>query len=87
LTAVVGKDVSEQEVLEAFKKAANGPLKGILEYTDEELVSTDIIGNPHSCIFDSGTIKVDGNLVKVIGWYDNEAGYSARTAELISRIV
>jgi len=70
-----------------FKEAAAGSLKGILEYSDEELVSTDIIGNPHSCIFDSGTIKVDGNLVKVIGWYDNEAGYSARTAELITRIL
>lgn len=86
-TAVVGKDTTADEVLAEFKKAAEGDLKGILEYTDEELVSTDIIGNPHSCIFDSGTIKVDGNLVKVIGWYDNEAGYSARTAELISRIV
>lgn len=87
LTAVVGKDTTADEVLAEFKKAAEGDLKGILEYSDEELVSTDIIGNPHSCIFDSGTIKVDGNLVKVIGWYDNEAGYSARTAELISRIV
>lgn len=86
-TAVVGKDTTADEVLAGFKKASEGDLKGILEYTDEELVSTDIIGNPHSCIFDSGTIKVDGNLVKVIGWYDNEAGYSARTAELISRIV
>ena len=87
LTAVVGKDTTADEVLAAFKKAADGELKGILEYTDEELVSTDIIGNPHSCIFDSGTIKVEGNLVKVIGWYDNEAGYSARTAELITKIV
>lgn len=87
LTAVVGKDTTADEVLAEFKKAAEGDLKGILEYSDEELVSTDIIGNPHSCIFDSGTIKVDGSLVKVIGWYDNEAGYSARTAELISRIV
>ncbi|MCC5913040.1 MAG: type I glyceraldehyde-3-phosphate dehydrogenase [Balneolaceae bacterium] len=86
-TAVVKKDVTEKDVLDAFKKAANGPLKGILEYSDEELVSTDILGNPHSVIFDSGTIKVDGNLVKVIGWYDNEAGYSARTAELVTRIV
>ena len=87
LTAVVGDDTTADEVLAAFKKAADGELKGILEYTDEELVSTDIIGNPHSCIFDSGTIKVEGNLVKVIGWYDNEAGYSARTAELITKIV
>lgn len=86
-TAVVKKETTEKEVLDAFKKAANGPLKGILEYSEEELVSTDIIGNPHSCIFDSGTIKVDGNLVKVIGWYDNEAGYSARTAELITKIL
>lgn len=87
LTAVVKKGTTEDEVLAAFKKAASGNLKGILEYTDEALVSSDIIGNPHSCIFDSGTIKVDGTLVKVIGWYDNEAGYSARTAELITKIV
>lgn len=87
LTAQVKKGTTADEVLAAFKKAADGDLKGILEYTDEPLVSVDIIGNPHSCIFDSGTIKVDGNLVKVIGWYDNEAGYSARTAELITRIV
>lgn len=86
-TAVVGDDTTEEDVLVAFKKAAEGDMKGILEYTDEDLVSSDIVGNPHSCIFDSGTIKVDGNLVKVIGWYDNEAGYSARTAELITRIV
>ena len=86
-TAVVGKGTTADEVLAVFKKAAEGDLKGILEYSEEELVSTDIIGNPHSCIFDSGTIKVDGNLVKVIGWYDNEAGYSARTAELITKIV
>ncbi|MEX0945604.1 MAG: type I glyceraldehyde-3-phosphate dehydrogenase [Balneolaceae bacterium] len=85
-TAVVKKGTTVDEVLAAFKKAADGDLKGILQYTDEPLVSVDIIGNPHSCIFDSGTIKVDGNLVKVIGWYDNEAGYSARTAELIARI-
>ena len=87
LTAVVKKGTTEEEVLAAFKKAASGNLKGILQYTDEPLVSVDIIGNSHSCIFDSGTIKVDGTLVKVIGWYDNEAGYSARTAELITKIV
>lgn len=86
-TAVVKKETTADEVLAAFKKAASGDLKGILEYSDEPLVSVDIIGNPHSCIFDSGTIKVDGNLVKVIGWYDNEAGYSARTVELITKIV
>lgn len=86
-TAVVKKGTTVDEVLAAFKKAADGELKGILEYSDEPLVSVDIIGNSHSCIFDSGTIKVDGNLVKVIGWYDNEAGYSARTVDLITRIV
>ena len=87
LTAVVGNDTTADEVLAAFKNAAENELKGILEYTDEPIVSSDIVGNPHSCIFDAGTIKVEGNLVKVIGWYDNEAGYSARTAELITRIV
>lgn len=86
-TAVVKSETTAEDVLAAFKKAAEGSLKGILEYSDAPLVSTDIIGNPHSCIFDSGTIKVEGNLVKVIGWYDNEAGYSARTAELIKRVL
>jgi glyceraldehyde 3-phosphate dehydrogenase len=87
LTAVLSKDVTEEEVLEAFKKAASGSLKGVLEYSDEPLVSTDIIGNPHSCIFDSASTKADGKVVKIVGWYDNEAGYSARTAELITKIV
>lgn len=87
LTAVLNKEVSEDDVLKAFKDAASGDLKGILEYSEEELVSSDIIGNPHSCIFDSKMTKVDGNVVKVIGWYDNEAGYSARTAELVTKIL
>lgn len=86
-TAVVNKEVTEADVLKAFKDAAEGDLKGILEYSEQELVSTDIIGNPHSCIFDSKMTKVDGNVVKVIGWYDNEAGYSARTAELVNKIL
>jgi glyceraldehyde 3-phosphate dehydrogenase len=83
-TAEVKKDTTLEEVLTAFKKAAEGPLKGILEYTDEPIVSSDIIGNPHSCIFDSEITKVDGKMVKVVGWYDNEAGYSARTAHMIT---
>lgn len=87
LTAVVNKEVTEADVLKAFKDAAEGDLKGILEYSEEELVSSDIIGNSHSCIFDSKMTKVDGNLIKVIGWYDNEAGYSARTAELVNKIL
>lgn len=86
-TAVLNKDVTEADVLKAFKDAAEGDMKGILEYSEEELVSSDIIGNPHSCIFDSKMTKVDGNVVKVIGWYDNEAGYSARTAELVNKIL
>lgn len=86
-TCVVKKATTRDEVLAAFKKAADGELNGILEYTDEPIVSTDILGNPHSVIFDSEITKVDGTLVKVVGWYDNEAGYSARTAELITKIV
>lgn len=83
----VKKGTTAEEVNAAFKAAADGPLKGILEYATEPLVSTDIIGNAHSNIFDSDLTKVDGTLVKVIGWYDNEAGYAARTVDLISRIV
>ena len=84
--ATVKKDTTLEEVTAAYKKAADGPLKGILEFTDEPIVSTDIIGNPNSTIYDSDITKVDGKLVKVVGWYDNEAGYSARTADLIIRI-
>jgi len=86
LTALVEKEVTVDEVQEAFRNAANGRMKGVLEYTEEELVSTDIISNPHSCIFDSGFTKADGKLVKILAWYDNEAGYSARTADLITKI-
>lgn len=85
-TAVVKKDATDDSVREAFQKAAEGSLKGILEFVDGEPVSSDIVGNPHSCIYDSKLTKVDGNLVKVIGWYDNEAGYSMRTADLIKRL-
>ena len=75
-----------EEVNAAFKKAAETNLKGILEYTEDPIVSIDIVGNPHSCIFDSMTTMVYGNTVKVMGWYDNEAGYSNRVADLIARI-
>ena len=85
-TCQVSKETTLEEVLAAFKKAADGPLKGILEYSEEPLVSTDILGNPHSVIFDSEITKVDGKLVKVVGWYDNEAGYSARTVDLLLKI-
>jgi len=86
LTAILKKEVTAEEVNAAMKSAAEGSLKGILEYTDEPLVSVDIIGNPHSNIFDSGLTSANGTMVKVVGWYDNEAGYSARSADLIARL-
>ena len=67
----------------AFKKASESNLKGILEYTSEPLVSVDIVGNPHSCIFDANLTSIIGNTIKVVGWYDNEAGYSNRLVDLI----
>jgi glyceraldehyde 3-phosphate dehydrogenase len=69
-----------------MKAAADGPLAGILEYTADPIVSIDIVGNSHSCIFDSKLTAAQGNLVKVVGWYDNEAGYSNRAADLIVKI-
>ena len=69
-----------------MKKAAEGSMKGILEYTEDPIVSTDIVGNPHSCIFDAEQTAVNGTLVKVVGWYDNEWGYSNRAADLITRL-
>lgn len=86
LTAIVNKEVTDEQVINAFKDAASGSLKGILQYSEDELVSSDIISNPYSCIFDSKMTITDGKLVKIIGWYDNEAGYSARTADLIKAI-
>ncbi len=82
----VNKETTAEEVNTVFKAASEGSLNGILEYAADPLVSTDIIGNPYSNIFDSELTKVDGNLVKVIGWYDNEAGYSMRTADLILKL-
>jgi glyceraldehyde 3-phosphate dehydrogenase len=90
LVAELEKQVTMKEVNDAFKKAAQGKLKGILEYTEEPLVSTDIIGNPHSCIIDGESTLVLGeknNLVKVFGWYDNEWGYSTRLVDLMKFMV
>lgn len=84
--AVLSREVTVEEVNEAMKKASETYLKGILEYSTDPLVSTDIIGNSHSCIFDSSLTDVNGNLVKVVGWYDNEYGYSCRTADLILKL-
>ncbi len=81
--ATLSRKVTVEEVNAAFKEAAQGPMKGILEYCVEPLVSSDFKGNPHSCIFDSlSTIVMEGTMIKVLGWYDNEWGYSCRTADL-----
>ena len=82
LTAILDQEVTNEQVNEAFKKAAESGLKGVLEYSIDPLVSVDIIGNTHSCILDSQLTAANGNLVKVVGWYDNEYGYSSRIAEL-----
>jgi len=74
------------EINAAFKLAADGPMKNVLEYTEDPIVSTDIIGNPHSCIFDAQLTSVVGGLVKVVGWYDNEMGYSSRLVDLVEKI-
>ena len=87
LAVVVDKAVTVQQINDAFRKAADGELKGILKYTEEELVSADYIGNPHSCIFDSKcTNVVDGLLLKVSGWYDNEWGYASRCVDLLQYV-
>lgn len=82
ITCILKKLPSEKEINEAFKKRAEGEFKGILEYTEDPIVSIDIVGNPHSCIFDAELTTVLDNMVKVVGWYDNEMGYSNRLAEL-----
>ena len=79
--AVLSRDASVEEINAAYKAAADGPLKGVLEYTDVPIVSSDIVTNPHSCIFDSDLTMSLGNLVKVLGWYDNEWGYSNRLVD------
>jgi glyceraldehyde 3-phosphate dehydrogenase len=87
LTVEVEKSTSIADVNAAFQAAANGPLKGILQYCDEELVSSDFIGNPHSCILDSKcTNVIDGTMVKVSGWYDNEWGYACRCVDLLQMV-
>ena len=85
--ADLGREVTKEEVNAAFLKAADGPLDGILEYTEDPIVSSDIKMNPASCIFDAdSTMVMEGNMVKVLGWYDNEWGYSCRTSDLTAMI-
>ena len=87
LTFETKTPVTIDQVNEAMQKAAEGPLKGILSYSNgDPLVSTDIVTDPHSCIFDSGLTKINGNQVKVIGWYDNEWGYSSRLVDLTTYV-
>jgi glyceraldehyde 3-phosphate dehydrogenase len=80
--ANLSKPATVEEINAAFKAAADGPLKGVLEYTSDPIVSSDIVTNPHSCIFDSDLTMSMGTLVKVLGWYDNEWGYSNRLVDL-----
>jgi len=86
LTVELSKETTAAEINAAIKSAAEGPLKGILSYTEDPIVSSDIVTDPHSCIFDGGITKVIGNTAKVAGWYDNEWGYSNRLVDLISFI-
>jgi glyceraldehyde 3-phosphate dehydrogenase len=86
LTVELAKEATAAEINAAMKAAADGPLKGYLTYTEDPIVSSDIVTDPSSCIFDSGLTKVIGNQVKVVGWYDNEWGYSNRLVDLISYV-
>lgn len=86
MTFIVKDSLSIEEINAAFKNAAQTDLKGILEYTEDPIVSVDIQGNKHSCVFDSLLTSSIGKMVKVMGWYDNEIGYSARLADLIERL-
>jgi len=86
LTATVGREVTVEEVNAAMKAAADGPLKGYLTYTEDPIVSTDIVTDPASCIFDAGLTRAIGNQVKVVGWYDNEWGFSNRLIDLVRHV-
>lgn len=86
LVATLKREVTVEEINAAMKAAAEGPMKGILKYTEDPIVSSDIVGDPHSSIFDAGITSANGKMVKVASWYDNEAGYSARAADLIAKV-
>jgi glyceraldehyde 3-phosphate dehydrogenase len=84
LNTVVSREVSRDEVLAAYRDAADGPLRGILDYADEPLVSSDITGRPASSVFDADLTRVDGRHVKVVAWYDNEWGFSNRVVDTLT---
>ena len=86
LTVELSREVSASDINNALKAAAAGPLKGIMSYTEDPIVSSDIVTDPHSCIVDSGLTKVIGSTAKVVGWYDNEWGYSSRLVDLITYV-
>jgi len=85
-TCILKQETTIEEINAAFKKASEGKLKSIIEYTEDPIVSVDIINNTHSCIFDSQLTSIVGDLVKVVGWYDNESGYSNRLVDLVEKI-
>jgi glyceraldehyde 3-phosphate dehydrogenase len=88
LVVTLGREVTKEEVNGAFSEAASsGPLERYLEYTEAPLVSTDIVGNSHSCIFDSLLTMANGRTVKIFGWYDNEWGYSCRLVDVVAKLV
>jgi len=84
--AVLKKPVTKDAVNKAMERAAAGPMRGIMQYTEDEIVSADVIGNPHSCIFDSKLTMAQGSTVKVFGWYDNEWGFSCRVVDLLEKM-
>ena len=86
LTVLIQRPATLGAINEAMRQAALGRLKGVLAYTEDPIVSVDILGNPHACIFDGNLTQVQGNLVKVMGWYDNEAGYAQRMVDLVVRL-
>lgn len=86
LVAVLKKEATAEEINSAMKAAANGSMKGIMEYTEDPIVSADIVGNPYSNIFDALSTMANGKLVKVVGWYDNEYGYSCRVVDLVKKV-
>jgi glyceraldehyde 3-phosphate dehydrogenase len=86
LVAILKKEVTKEQINAAMKAAADGPMKGILEYTEDPIVSVDIIHNSHSSIFDALSTMVNGKMVKILAWYDNEWGYSCRVVELIPKL-
>lgn len=83
ITMVVKHPITEEQIHQAMKTAAEGRLKGILEYTEDPIVSVDVLGNTNSCVYDHGLTSIIGNMVKIVGWYDNEAGYSNRLLDLV----